>query len=162
MLQALIGLFVGAVLTGAVGMFSTARARALGGRVGSLMLWRDLDVTHKLIADDAAGKREVTSDRLRKALVTWDEKQESFAAGVNAHDFYKVMSGFNAITRQADRRDAKERSEEGELNQDLGQLKEAADIAWRRGIARFDSSLDPDQPGCYASRRKERFWLPRR
>jgi hypothetical protein len=152
MAQALIGLLAGAILAGAGQVILSRRDRRNAARVAARRLWRDLRVAKTLLKQDREGVRKVNVERLRESLVIWNQKEEQFAAGVSAHDFYEVMSGFNAIRRQIDRREG---GEDGlaELNaQDLRQIEAAIALTWRASISRFDRSLDRDKVGILSHR----------
>jgi hypothetical protein len=152
MTQALVGLFAGAILAGAGQIILSRRDRRNAARVAARLLWRDLRVATTLLKHDRGGVRSVSPARLRQSLTIWDEKQEQFAAGVNAKDFYAVMSGFNAILRQADLRDQDEDGRAELAAQDLLQIEDACALAWRASISRFDRSLDPKKVGVFAHR----------
>ena len=150
--QALVGLLAGAILAGAGQVILSRRDRRNASRVAARLLWRDLRVAKTLLKNDRDDVRKVSVGRLRESLAIWDEKQEQFAAGVNANDFYEVMTGFNAILRQADLRDAGEDGLVELRTQDLGQIEAAYALAWRASISRFDRSLDPNKVGIFARR----------
>ncbi len=152
MAQALTGLVAGAIIAGAGQIILSRRDRRNAARVAARLLWRDLRVAATLLKHDRDGIGAVSSARLRQSLAIWDDKQEQFAAGVNAHDFYAVMSGFNAILRQADLRDGGEDGKTQLGAQDLRQVEDAYKLAWRASISRFDRSLDPEKVGVFASR----------
>jgi len=152
MAQALAGLLAGAIIAGAGQIILSRRDRRNAARVAARLLWRDLRVAATLLRHARDGVRAASPARLRQSLAIWDAKQEQFAAGVNANDFYAVMSGFNAILRQADLRDQHEDGRAELAAQDLRQIEDAYALAWRASISRFDRSLNPKKVGVFARR----------